>query len=288
MITPGRSVSGRDVARHYDVLDELYRDVWGEHVHHGLFRSRRDRPEQAVVQLIDYLAAHLDLNPGATVCDVGCGYGATTHYLAERLELDVAGITLSERQYQHAISREASRRGRVRFHCGDWLRNPYRDSEFDAVIAIESLGHMAHKPGFFREVQRVLRPGGRVGVCAWLAAPGVTPRQRENLLEPICREGALPSLGTMEEYVFMMRRAGLEPLLMEDLTREVRRTWVIVARRVAARIASRRSYQRLLANRDFEGRVFVLTVMRILAAFYSGALRYGMLVAARPAVGTAA
>ena len=45
-----------DVAAHYDDLDRFYREIWGEHVHHGLWTSPRSTPEEATRSLIDLVA----------------------------------------------------------------------------------------------------------------------------------------------------------------------------------------------------------------------------------------
>ena len=43
MIVPNAPQSAADVAGHYDELDAVYRAIWGEHVHHGLWRTGRER-----------------------------------------------------------------------------------------------------------------------------------------------------------------------------------------------------------------------------------------------------
>ena len=40
MIIPLESMGLASVADHYDELDDFYREIWGEHVHHGLWRLR--------------------------------------------------------------------------------------------------------------------------------------------------------------------------------------------------------------------------------------------------------
>ena len=53
MIYPKRTTTSPDVARHYDELDVFYREFWGEHVHHGLWRTGTESPEVATRQLVD-------------------------------------------------------------------------------------------------------------------------------------------------------------------------------------------------------------------------------------------
>src|SRR5690349_13484122 len=82
MISPRAEPSREDVATHYDGLDRFYREIWGEHVHHGLWKTGRETPEAATRQLIAEVAERAGIGPGAEVCDVGCGYGGTARVLA--------------------------------------------------------------------------------------------------------------------------------------------------------------------------------------------------------------
>src|SRR5262245_40864179 len=73
-------------------------------------------------------------------------------------------------------------------------------ASFDVVIAIESSEHMANLEEFFAEAARVLKPGGRFVVCAWLSKESPPAWERRLLLEPICREGRLRGMGSAAEY----------------------------------------------------------------------------------------
>ena len=77
MIVPREAQTSGDVAGHYDELDQVYRDIWGEHVHHGLWRSGRESVAEATDALTDLVAARLGVQPGERLVDIGCGYGAT-------------------------------------------------------------------------------------------------------------------------------------------------------------------------------------------------------------------
>src|SRR5260221_14417163 len=98
MIIPNTVQTAEAVARHYDALDRFYREIWGEHVHHGLWRTGRESPLRAVEALTHLVAERLELRAGQSVCDVGCGYGGTARLLADRWDCDVTGLTLSEKQ----------------------------------------------------------------------------------------------------------------------------------------------------------------------------------------------
>ena len=70
---PDLAVTPADVARHYDELDPFYRELWGEHVHHGYWTSRGETAAAATENLVTLVAERLALRPGALVGDIGCG-----------------------------------------------------------------------------------------------------------------------------------------------------------------------------------------------------------------------
>jgi tocopherol O-methyltransferase len=280
MIIPRAPQTAADVASHYDELDEAYRTIWGEHVHHGYWRTGRETAAQAAAALVDLVADRLGLAPGQRVVDIGCGYGASAAHIAAHHDVAVTGFTLSEAQWAIA----ATRPGPLDFHRRDWLDNGLADAGFDRAFAIESSEHMVDKGRFFTEAARVLKPGGRLVVCAWLARTEASPREVRHLLEPICREGRLPGMGTREDYEKLAGGAGLRLLSHEELGPRVRRTWSICARRTARRLVADRAFRRFALARTTRNRSFLLSLPRLMVALRTGAMRYGLFVWEKPGV----
>jgi tocopherol O-methyltransferase len=280
MITPRAPLPTDATPRHYDELDRFYRELWGEHLHHGLWTTGRETPEEAVVVLARLVAERAGVRRGVHVVDVGCGYGATARLLAREYGARVTALTVAPAQHAHATSRDGAG-DNPRYLLRDWLANELPTCAFDAAIAIESTEHMADKARCAAELARVLRPGGRAVVCAWLSADAPTRAQRRWLLEPICREGRLPGLGTEGEYRALLEDAGLLVERTEDVSDRVRRTWPVCIRRVAAALLREPSYRRYLSSRANADRVFVLTLPRIWAAYATGAMRYVVFTARR-------
>jgi tocopherol O-methyltransferase len=142
---------------------------------------------------------------------------------------------------------------------------------------------MADKAAAFREAYRVLRPDGRLAVCAWIAREGARAWEVRHLLEPICREGRLPGMGTERDYLALIAGAGLELGGVEDLSAQVKGTWPRCAMALARRLVVDRRYRRFIASSLSRNRVFALTLLRIWAAYETGAMRYLLFTARRPA-----
>ncbi len=192
------------------------------------------------------------------------------------------GITLSPTQHALASSRIGPEE-RVTVRLGDWLENEFPDQSFDAAVALESTEHM-DKPRSLAQAHRVLRAGGRLVICAWLAAENPRPWEVRYLLEPICREGRLPGLASESDYREVFEQCGFELERYEDLSAKVKRTWTICIRRSLARALTDRRVQRyLLSPRHVaRNREFFLTIFRIRLAYATGAMRYGLFSARRP------
>jgi tocopherol O-methyltransferase len=320
LIRSSRPADPHGVARHYDELDPFYRALWGEHLHHGLWTTGRETPARAALALVDEVLRRARVRPGAAVCDVGCGYGAVTRVLAER-GMEATGLTISRAQYDHAQvsagtvgpaarpSRPAMEspseelvgtahqqflqtawegpgpaeppRPTPRFLLRDWLDNRLPDAGFDAVLAIESLSHMADPVRAVAEAARVLKPGGRFVACVWLTGPSPRRWEIRHLLRPICDEGRLTGLPHGADHIEWARGAGLVEVDLEDVSDRVARTWRVCAIRLGRALA-RRDAWRYLMDRENTERTFALTVFRLLVAYRTGAMRYGILTATKP------
>ncbi|MDA1232109.1 MAG: class I SAM-dependent methyltransferase [Planctomycetota bacterium] len=270
------------VARHYNELDEFYREVWGEHVHHGLWQTGRETPKQATEQLVHMVAERAGIRAGSHVCDVGCGYGGTSRLLASEYLAELTGLTVSEVQFRYA-SQQASGKKNPQFQLCPWEHNTFAADSFDAVVSIECVSHVVDKPEFYRQIYRVLRPEKKAVVIAWLANPQAGCTAVRHLLEPICREGRLPGLATADEYSAMIRDAGLVLENFEEISRQVRKTWSICARRLLWKLLTRVKYITVLLSPGKSNRIFVLTLFRILIAYRTGSMQYGVFTISKPA-----
>jgi tocopherol O-methyltransferase len=275
MISSSSPVTLRDIRDHYDELDHYYREIWGEHVHHGLWERGDETAHEAVLSLIRSVARHGEITVGKRVCDVGCGYGGTARVLEAEFGATVSAITLSSAQYLYAVAQRRAARS-PEYLLGDWASSALPSGIFDAVISIESSEHMQDKPTFFDQAAKSSK-GRRADGSLCLAGSGpFTSSHRRHLLEPICREGRLPGIGTEADYRKWFCDANFEIENFEDLSARVRKTWSICLGRILRNVFRRRDYTQFLFSAAARNRVFLMTMVRIWLAYILGAMRYGI------------
>jgi cyclopropane-fatty-acyl-phospholipid synthase len=166
-----RSGSRRNIAAHYDLSNELYAKFLDETwmyscaVFSELEAADREPLAAAQRRKLKRLLEPLKLKPGQHLLEIGCGWGEMAITAARDYGVRVTGITLSQEQLTLARKRaaDAGLGDRVRFELLD-----YRDlkGSFDAVVSCEMLEAVGHEnlPGYFRALDRALKPGGRASV----------------------------------------------------------------------------------------------------------------------------
>jgi ubiquinone/menaquinone biosynthesis C-methylase UbiE len=107
------------------------------------------------------------LHAGMQLLDCGCGPGTITLDLATAVAPgQVVGVDLQEQQVERARQLAAERgTANVRFEVADAYALPFPDESFDVAFAHALLNHLRDPLRALREMHRVLRPGGIVGIA---------------------------------------------------------------------------------------------------------------------------
>ena len=92
-----------NVQAHYDLSDDFFRLFLDPSQTYSCAYFERDDMtlEQAQLAKIDLSLSKLSLEPGMTLLDIGCGWGATLRRAIEKYDVNVVGLTLSENQAAH-------------------------------------------------------------------------------------------------------------------------------------------------------------------------------------------
>ena len=153
----------KNVAHHYDLTDELYRLFLDtdEQYSCSYFPSPEVGLDESQVMKKRHIGAKLLLKRGQKVLDIGSGWGGLALTLAELVDVDVTGVTLSERQ--HAVSNQRARTegkaGRVRFLLQDYRHLRER---FDRIVSVGMFEHVGlkHYDEYFQKSRDLLAPDG--------------------------------------------------------------------------------------------------------------------------------
>src|SRR5205807_8772259 len=173
-----------------------YRLYWGDQIHHGLFTSGSETPEQAQEKMLRHCALRAGVGRGMTVADVGCGHGGTSRFLAQEYSCSVLGLTISQEQLKIArkLSTSLGGPGSARFELGNAETFAFPSASFDLVWNMESSEHFFDKASYFQRIAKALKPGGALMVAAW------TGSMEHELIRDIAEVFLCPELQTAGQY----------------------------------------------------------------------------------------
>jgi SAM-dependent methyltransferase len=195
----------------------IHRELWAP----GIVR-KRDAMHHAHALVVDEVKA-LGSGGQARVLDLGCGVGAATQYVAERLPVEILGVSISPVQIRTARRWLRLRRkallGTCVFREADFCALPADLTGIDLAFAIEAFVHAPDSAAFFREVSRALRPGGRLVIIDDFLSESPSRSSREAaLLEDVRSGWHMGSLLTVERAAELAGTHGLRLQRADDLS----------------------------------------------------------------------
>jgi len=161
-----RARDAQAISHHYDVSNRFYELVLGPSMTYScaLWSSPDITLEEAQAAKYELICRKLGLREGMRLLDVGCGWGGMAMHAAQRHGVKAVGVTLSRNQVewgQKAVA-EAGLADRVEIRFQDY--RDVHDGPFDAVSSIGMFEHVGVRNLglYFRRLDRLLRPGGRL------------------------------------------------------------------------------------------------------------------------------
>jgi cyclopropane-fatty-acyl-phospholipid synthase len=144
--------------KHYDIGNDLYVKMLDKRMIYSCgFWKHSESLDEAQEQKLEMTCRKLHLEAGQHVLDIGCGWGGTARFMAERYGVEVVGITVSKEQAALASERCADLPIDIRLE-------DYRDldGEFDRIVSIGMFEHVGPKNyrTYFRKVAELLKDEG--------------------------------------------------------------------------------------------------------------------------------
>lgn len=209
--------SRRNIAAHYDLGNEFYR-LWLDHsmaYSSGIFEGA-DTLEDAQARKIAHVLGALELEPGISLLEIGCGWGCMAE-AAARSGAYVDAITISQEQHRETTLRisAAGLDSRVSTRLEDYRNTT---GEFDRLVSVEMIEAVGEEnwQTYFDTIAKRLKPGG-IGVIQAITINDCGfERYRQNpdfIQRYIFPGGMLPT-------VDQMRRAAQEAGLGFEIIRQ--------------------------------------------------------------------
>lgn len=158
------TASRKTIHQHYDIGNDFYRLWLDDRMQYTCAYYARPEMtlEQAQLAKLDHVCRKLQLQPGQTVLEAGCGWGGLALHMADRYGVSVRAFNLSHEQIEFA-HRNAAERGLSKQI--EFVEDDYRNAtgRYDAFVSIGMLEHVGLEnfAALGRLIDRSLTPTGR-------------------------------------------------------------------------------------------------------------------------------
>jgi ubiquinone/menaquinone biosynthesis C-methylase UbiE len=169
------------------------------------------------------LAAGMNLSPGASILDIGCGIGGASRFLAATYNARVTGIDLTPPFVDAAtmLSARAGLADRTAYRVADALDLPFDDASFDNAWTQHVAMNVGDRPTLYREIRRVMKPGGLFAIHDVVALNG----QPLHFPVPWARVSTASHLLTSDATSALLVDSGFEIVSSADTT-EATKSWI--------------------------------------------------------------
>lgn len=156
--------SKENVQFHYDIGNDFYRLWLDETMTYSCayFKSPEDTLAQAQKNKVNHILSKLNLHPGQSLLDIGCGWGELILAAAKTYQVKALGITLSSEQHSRVLERiyNDGLQDLIEVQLMDYRE--LKERTFDRVVSVGMIEHVGkeHLDEYFSTVKSLLNEGG--------------------------------------------------------------------------------------------------------------------------------
>ena len=212
--TPNAADHSETVRGYYNLQNEFMTASWDESIHFAPLKSGLSVHE-AIIQHQRMMIDKLQLQAGMKVIDVGCGIGGPMRKFAQETQVNIVGINVSDVQLRVAkrMNEEAGLGHLLEcVQCDFMDMSSFEDGMFDRAYAIESTCHAGDKEKAFKEIFRVLKPGGLLFGQEMCMTDKFDPNDAEHMdvKRALMRGIALYDIATMSGVAQTLEKVGFQ------------------------------------------------------------------------------
>ena len=207
-----------------DIFRKIYGDDYPEEADHDSF---------VTTTTLQNFVRYLNVGPGLTFVDLGCGRGGPGMWIARETGANYAGIDLSEIGVEMAEKRaiDFGIHDKVSFQTGNICATDFSDNYFDGAISIDVLGFIPDKLAAVNEIARILHSDALFVFTDWENKKSV------NDFQPVLRKAGfkvevyneIPDWERRQREVYQAV-IDSKKILIKDMGREGAFAWIMEAK----------------------------------------------------------
>uniref|UniRef100_A0A0G4G256 Methyltransferase type 11 domain-containing protein n=1 Tax=Chromera velia CCMP2878 TaxID=1169474 RepID=A0A0G4G256_9ALVE len=168
------------------------------------------------------MAKDLQVSEGARVLDIGCGRGRVANHMSSFLGARVTGFNVDPTQIEFAKRWTTKTQNPCDFKVHDMNVRPlpFEDETFDGIYQIQAFSLANDLADLFREIFRIMKPGGRIAFLDWAVFDSYDPNNEEHVelmrrVKPLIGAIGCPSPTQFETY---LKDAGFKVLQSRNIS----------------------------------------------------------------------
>jgi len=205
----------------YDLVTDFYETGWGQSFHFAP-RGRYETFRESIARHEYFIAHKIGIKHTDVVLDAGCGIGGPMRNITQFTHpKKIIGITINDYQVKRGnnLNKLAGLDHLCELQRMNYLEMTFKDNIFDKCFSIEATCHSGNRQDVFKEIYRVLKPGGLFASYEWVINSNYNDK---NALHRLARQeieegNALPQLVSDEQVLKDLQAVGFEIVESYDL-----------------------------------------------------------------------